>query len=283
MQIFRDFVEEKPVPDAIFAAYLGMFSYDPIPLESKLESRDDSHDLWILEKVSFAAAYGGERMLAYLFLPRNAEPPFQTVVYFPGTNAWQMDSYDWQGTHWFDFVMRSGRALLYPVYKGSHERRVDIDISKPSSRRDQVIQWSRDLQRSLDYLETREDFDTERVAYYGFSRGAGWAPVMAAVETRIKAIVMVGGAFAQFQWPPEVEPLNFTPRCKAPALLVNGRYDFTLPLEASQRPTLRLLGASEEDKRLVLTESGHIPTRHVVIKETLDWLDRYLGPVKRSR
>jgi len=85
-----------------------------------------------------------------------------------------MESYDWQGTHWFDFVMRSARALLYPVYKGTYERREDVDITKPSSRRDKVIQWSRDLQRSLDYLETRDDFDPERVAYYGLSRGVDW-------------------------------------------------------------------------------------------------------------
>jgi hypothetical protein len=26
-------------------------------------------------------------------------------------------------------------------------------------------------------------------------------------------------------------------------------------------------------------ESGHVPPRNLVVKESLDWLDRYLGPV----
>ena len=42
---------------------------------------------WRMETVSFRAAYGNERVTAYLFLPDNAKPPFQTVVYFPGSTA----------------------------------------------------------------------------------------------------------------------------------------------------------------------------------------------------
>jgi len=30
----------------------------------------------------------------------------------------------------------------------------------------------------------------------------------------------------------------------------------------------------------VITVSGHIPPRNELIKETLEWLDRYLGPVE---
>ena len=57
--------------------------------------------------------------------------------------------------------------------------------------------------------------------------------------------------------PPEIDPLNFAPRMKIPTLLLNGRYDFTFPLKDHQRPLLRLLGAPEKDKKLVLLESAH--------------------------
>ena len=40
---------------------------------------------WKSEKITFAAAYGNERVIAYLFLPKKAQPPLQTVVYFPGS------------------------------------------------------------------------------------------------------------------------------------------------------------------------------------------------------
>jgi hypothetical protein len=63
-------------------------------------------------------------------------------------------------------------------------------------------------------------------------------------------------------------------------LLINGRDDFLFPLEISQRPLLALLGTPEKDKKLVLLDGGHIvPRSKDIIRETLDWFDRYLGPV----
>ncbi len=69
---------------------------------------------------------------------------------------------------------------------------------------------------------------------------------------------------------------------KAPTLTINGRYDFFFSLRTSQALTFDLLGPPPADKRHRIFESGHIPTeRQEVIKETLDWLDRHLGPVDR--
>lgn len=51
-------------------------------VESSLPKQD-----WRLEKVSYDAAYGKERITAYLFLPQNVKPPFPTVVYLPGAAA----------------------------------------------------------------------------------------------------------------------------------------------------------------------------------------------------
>jgi hypothetical protein len=42
----------------------------------------------------------------------------------------------------------------------------------------------------------------------------------------------------------------------------------------------RLLGTPKEHKRRVLYETGHNIPRTELIKETLDWLDHYLGPVR---
>jgi eukaryotic-like serine/threonine-protein kinase len=76
-----------------------------------------------------------------------------------------------------------------------------------------------------------------------------------------------------------VDGLNFAPRVRAPVLLVNGRYDFTAPFETNQVPLFRLLGSPEKDKKHVVFDSGHVPPWPDVVRETLDWLDRYLGPV----
>ena len=61
--------------------------------------------------------------------------------------------------------------------------------------------------------------------------------------------------------------------------MLNGKYDFFYPTETSQIPMFRFLGAPPEQKRRVVYETGHSIPRNELIKETLDWLDKYLGPV----
>ena len=42
-----------------------------------------------------------------------------------------------------------------------------------------------------------------------------------------------------------------------------------------------LLGTPEEDKNLIIYETGHVVPRTEIIKETLNWFDKYFGPVKK--
>jgi len=79
---------------------------------------------------------------------------------------------------------------------------------------------------------------------------------------------------------PEVDPVNFLPRVKIPVLMLNGRYDFFFPSETSQKPFFTLLGSPPNDKRWILYEGGHDVPRTQLIRESLAWLDRYLGPVR---
>jgi hypothetical protein len=82
-QVVRDFSKAKPASDAVFQIYKTMYAYDHTPLNAKIESvAQDSTD-WRKEKVTFDAAYGKERMAAYLFLPAHVQPPYQTVIFFP--------------------------------------------------------------------------------------------------------------------------------------------------------------------------------------------------------
>ena len=42
-----------------------------------------------------------------------------------------------------------------------------------------------------------------------------------------------------------------------------------------------LLGTPAADKRLIVYDTDHIIPINEFIKETIKWLDKYLGPVKR--
>ena len=279
----RDYGSEKPVSDQLFQVYKSLYSYDKIPLDAVVESTRDK-DEWKLEKVSYNAAYGNERITAYLFLPRKASPPFQTVVYFPGASALrQRSSANLPQLEEYDFVIKSGRAVMFPVYKSTYERGDDIKHGYPnisSSYRDHVIAWSKDLGRSIDYLESRPDIDRSKLAYEGASWGGAMGSLFLAVEDRFKALVLICPGFYLQNRLPEVDQLNFAPRVRAPVLMLNGRFDFIFPVGSSQEPMFRLLGTPKEQKRRIVYETGHDIPQNELIKETLNWLDRYLGPTK---
>ena len=61
--------------------------------------------------------------------------------------------------------------------------------------------------------------------------------------------------------------------------MLNGRYDFFFPIESNQEPFYRLLGTKKEQKKHLLYDTGHNIPRNELIKETLNWLDQYLGRV----
>jgi dipeptidyl aminopeptidase/acylaminoacyl peptidase len=142
--------------------------------------------------------------------------------------------------------------------------------------------WWKDLLRSVDYLQTRDDIDHDKLAYFGVSWGGWLAPIFLAQDERFKAAVLRVAGLWPFYFPPPMDTFNFVPRVKTPVLLLNGRYDFRFPYETSQIPFFELLGTPREDKRLIVFETGHTTHGHrtEVIKETLAWLDRYLGPVE---
>ena len=276
----RDYAKEQPVSDEVFRVYRSLYAYDKTPLDVKAEGVDDTSPYWKREKVSVLSAYGSERVPIFLFLPKNARPPFQTVVFFPHSGARIARSTADMDMTVIDFVMRSGRALCYPVYRDTYERHVERAASGQNFRRDLVIQWSKDLGRALDWLETRPEVDKSRLAYYGVSLGANDGVTLLGVEDRFRAAVLMSAGFRQGRATPETDPVNFASRIRIPVLLIAGRYDFQHPVETSQLPLLQALGTPEKDKKHVVYEGGHVaPRRQPIIKEILDWLDRTLGPV----
>ncbi len=279
----------EPLTDREFAAIRRFYAYDRLPLESRVE-RVEEHEHWRRERVSFTAAYGGERVIANILLPKNVPPPYQVVVWFPGGYALELRSTegDLPFSMYFDFVARSGRALVYPVYSGTYERRISTPkraagtSQTPNEWRDQVVRWSKDFGRTVDYLESRGDIDGGRLGYYGYSLGAWRALPVLGAEDRVRVAILLTGGISDTLFAPEVDPAAFAPRIKVPLLMLGGELDFVFPLESSQKPLFDLIGTPADQKRLVIFKNaGHVPPRIELIREVLDWLDQRLGPVRR--
>ena len=141
----------------------------------------------------------------------------------------------------------------------------------------------------MDYLQSRADVAGEAIAFQGISNGAIWAPIYMALEPRIKTGILLMGGLLVMQLratdgPPEIDAINYAPRVKAPVLMMNGRHDAIFPYEPSQVPLFRLLGTPPDQKRHLVFPGGHssFGWNNELIKEGLDWLDRWFGPPARS-
>jgi len=280
----RDFRQERPVSDEVFAAYRTLYEYDKADLAARVEAADDSSPEWRVERVSFTAAYGGERVPALMYLPRQGTPPYQAVVYFPNSGTLSQRSSTQINVRPFDWVLKSGRAFVLPIYKSTFERGDGLTSDFPTMTNlylEHVIAWAKDVRRTVDYLESRRDIDPNRIAFMGQSWGAALAPIFMAVEPRFKAALIVVGGFYVQRSKPEVEAINFAPRAKMPVLMLNGRFDFYLPEDTTQIPMFRLFGAADAQKRRVVYDTGHNIPRPDLIRESLDWLDKQLGPSGR--
>jgi eukaryotic-like serine/threonine-protein kinase len=280
---FRDYAKEKPVSDAAFASFSRQFVYDKTPLRATIEKTLDS-EAWKADVVSIDAGYNNERLLLYVFLPKTYSAPLQPVVFFPGSNGIHESKFEPSLINSrLLFIMKSGRALIFPIYKGTYERQDDLksDLQEETVRyKDHVIMWGKEYSRTIDYLETRKDMQADKVAYLGISWGGFMGGIIPAVEKRIKVVVLNVGGMAMEKALPEADQINYLPRVTQPVLMLNGKYDMFFPVETAQKPMFRFLGTPEDRKKMVVYDSGHVVPPTEFIKETLSWFDTYLGPTR---
>jgi formylglycine-generating enzyme required for sulfatase activity/pimeloyl-ACP methyl ester carboxylesterase len=272
----RDFLKERPVSDPVFSVYRRMYEYDRGPLDAKIVETVDLGD-GIRQLVRMNAAYSGDSLLVYLFLPKRGSRPYPALILWPGSNIIRDRSRDPRPIT-SGFILKGGRALILPVFKGTYQRSDSLYTDTEDTTtfyRDHVIMWAKDIGRAIDYAETRSDLSTERLGYFGLSWGGAMGAIMPAVERRIKVSVLyvAGLSFARAR--PEVDPINFLPRITIPTLMLNGRYDFYFPMETSQIPMFRLLGSAPNQKRYVVENGSHFVPRARLIQETLAWLDKW--------
>lgn len=275
----------KPCSEDTYSYIKRMYAYDQSDLRPVVESRDSTSEEWIKERIVVDAAYSNERLPMDIFIPRKAVQPMQPVLYFPGSSAFEVRDSRWLQMYMIDFIIRSGRAVVYPIYKGTYERG-PFETDTWSRRRDRCVMMCKDAMRAIDYIMTRPDFDRDKIGYNGLSLGANVAFIILALEPRIKAAVLMGGGFGQTletaKYPEMFYP-NFGPRVKTPVLVLNGRYDCIYPVEECQRPFFEILGTPKEQKKHYLSNSDHVVLREDQLRETLSWFDAYLGPVRPTQ
>ena len=268
-----------PVSDAVFQARLSDFDYDSEPLNAVIEEVTEFRH-WTRQRITLDSPVDEARMTVYLYLPEREASRHQAVLYWPGASTQYIDSIEQTRTQ-LDFVLRTGRAVAYPIMKGMFERRVQPPPDWTTHKgRDLAIEEVREFRRMIDYLETRPDIESGNLAYFGHSWGGRMGAIVLAVEPRIKTgILNQAGINAGDQM--DINVVNFLPRVHVPVLHFSGLYDTDFRFESSSKPFFDRLGTDAKDKKHVVEPSNHFVPAAIVKGETLDWLDKYLGPVEQ--
>ena len=275
----KDLSFYKPMNDEVFKVYSRSFEVDSSKPKSKVIYVDDSHPIWIKERISIEVGYNEEIMDMLIFKPKNSFGPSSPVVIHPGSNYYstppEIDDIN-PGEFSLDFLIKSGKTLVWPAWKGSLNRMPATRSGGDRMRdfRNLYIAWVGDTNKTLDYLETRNDIDTDNIFYLGMSYGALFNTHTLLFENRYKgAILYVGGVFPTY--PPLVDGINHMPRINTPFLMLNGEQDYLVP-KSSAMYFYQSTGTPEKDKKIVFYDSGHWPLpRNQMIKETLDFIKKY--------
>jgi dienelactone hydrolase len=170
------------------------FDYDhraPLALkEIKVETRNGVK----IHDISYASPLGG-RVPAYLVVPQGRGPFAGTIF-----AHWAMRSSPVRNRNEFleeaEVLARAGVVSL--LIDSSFVRPGVVQDEDILSKRnaDQLQQQVIDLRRGVDLLVARRDVDPKRIAYVGHSYNASAGAILAGVDKRLKAFVLMAGSFS---------------------------------------------------------------------------------------
>ena len=278
----RDFLAEKPLSDDAFQLVKGYYAYDKAkPLNAVVERQEETA-YWVHERVDGRCGLR-DRAADRTPLPAQgggAAVSARHLLAGLRGRCWCADVVS-PTDEYLAFLVKSGRALVWPVYKGTYERKVQPP-RRPHGSGSYFVQQAKDLSRTIDYLETRRRPQRRRSRLLrgelgGRGRGAGVGgrgPDQGGRPRRWRF-----GQRDPFERP-EHDPVHYLPRITIPVLMLNGRYDSGFPPRSRKS---RCSGCSAPTPRgrsigspTAVTWPLRSPER---IQETLSWFDRYLGPV----
>jgi len=289
-------VEPVPLEDcsAYYQDSLKLFDYDgSVPLDIRDEVSTFRNGVTWTD-FTYGSPKGG-RVPATLLVP-DGPGLFAGVVLMHGMPSRRQDV-----ANIGERFARSGAVVIAidaPHARPEHRQRADAAIVFSARDREEQIQLIVDLRRAVDLLLARADVDPQRLAYVGFSYGGAMGGLLAGVEDRLCAYVLVvgdgglvthetglddvgGGLYALPQdkrqawrdamWP--IEPIHFVGHAAPAALLFqSGRQDRLVPLPDAVRYQL----AGSEPKDVMWYDAGHSLGTEAW-RDQAYWLEQHIG------
>ena len=274
-----------------------MFGYEQtLPLDVKEVGIEDQSGISVRD-ISYLSPKGG-RVTAYLVVPPG-KGKFAGVIFMhprPGSrNTFLSEA--------LSLARADAVSLLIDApfsRSGESKRDFDPTVTKANDDRDIYIQTIVDLRRGVDLLLSRSDIDPKRIGFIGHSYGAHTGAILAGVEKRIKAFVIMAGspslteflrtstipAIAEtrntltkeqqenyFNTLASVDPINYIGHVAPSALFLQFGKNDRYPTE--EKATLYAKAAS--DPKLVKTyDAGH-ELNDEARRDRAEWLRKQIG------
>jgi len=278
-----------------------MFEYDrnlPFNVE-KTVKRESA--LTTTYEIYFDSAHN-QRVPAVLTVPKTGGP--HPVIIFMHGHGMKKDMGEMG-----DMLLGQKKYAMFGIdveYRNERKREGhDILSQYVYSSRDAFIQTVIDNMRGIDYLETLDEIDPDRIGMMGLSMGTFIGSVVFSLDKRIRVAAFgVGGAnwkkvgeksffgplyqlkssgrsieeiFGAFS---VVDPLNFAWDTKGrPKIMINGRLDELVPAEAA----VALYQGFAEPKHIIWFDGGHVPSMDIIMDLVYEMFDFFNDNLKPKR
>ena len=279
----RNILSEPDISDEVFNIYKKQFEYEDYDLDVALESISD-YDGYVVQRYELTPPYEGDELLhGYIVYSEKINELIIPIIEFPIAAAIYRGSDESIVTSIIsdqNHLLMEGYAIIRPVYSSTYSRKKTINswwANETDQYKNTVIKMGKDYKRSIDYIQSRDDFDFKNLSYMGYSWGSIMGNIMLAIDDRVQFAFLLAGGLEVQKTKQEIDPAIFTRRITMPVMHINGKNDGVFDYNNSQLPMQKLLGTPIEDQEMiVLEEVGHIIPEDIIIENHLKWLKKYI-------
>ena len=280
---YRDITKEPDVSDDVFELFKSQFDYKDYPLDTKIEISDSFQEGYTLETFSMDAPYKSkEKLHGYIIYSNQYKDKYDPVIIFPSASAIVRKTDESLTDNLlknFKYLIDEGYAIIHPIYFNTYSRERIFNSWVPDESeeyKEMIIKMGMDYKRSLDYIETRNDFNFKNLSYYGYSLGSRYANYLLAIDLRVKSAFICSGGLRMQKPKKEIDEHYYLRRVKTPIFHIVGKLDGTLGYEDIFIPWKKLVGTNKENLiTLELEGTGHGIPRDTIIKYHQSWIEKY--------
>lgn len=281
-EYIRDVTKIPDISEEVFNVYKSQFEYGEIPLNSKTENIENFVEGYNAQRFEMKTTYeSDENLFGYIVYSNKVKDKYDPVIVYPSAGAIVSDNDTWMPKNLlndYKYLIDEGYAIIHPIYHNTYSRTKTYSTFTPDESenyRNTIIKIGQDFKRSLDYIESRNDFSSENLSYYGYSWGSTTSNYLLAIDDRVKSAFICAGGLMPQKSKKEIEAHYYIRRTKTPIFHIVGKLDGIFGPE-TYNPWKKLIGTPRKDLRTIeYDDYGHGIPKDTIIKYHSEWIRKY--------